>query len=91
MIGKVAKVLYYINTQDNTKTNFMVIEHSRDLRSSRIISRLTEELESRGFGTKTICEDIVQDFVHNENAKVNCEMGEYEFGIDEVSVLPLAL
>lgn len=88
MTGKTMKVLYYVDAKDNTKTNFMITDSPKDLRGNRIMAKIAEELESVGFGTKAACESIVWDLAHNNSAEIVCEMGEYEFGIDEVPVLP---
>ena len=84
---KAMKVLYYVDKKDNTKVNFLVTESPKDLRSNRIMNKITDELESIGFGSKGACETITWDLVHNGSAEIVCQMGEYDFGIEEVPLL----
>ena len=86
-----AKIFYYVDTKDNTKSPFAAAYDDSELRDNTIIQKLGEELEAAGFGKKGECNSIAGELVYHGTAQHTCQMGIYEFGVDVVPMLPEVL
>ena len=86
-----AKIFYYVDTKDNTKSPFAVAYEDSEIRNDIIIQKLGEELESAGFGKKGECNSIAWELVHHGTAEHTCQMGNYEFGVETAPMLPEVL
>lgn len=88
-MSKTAKVLYYVDMNDNHKSAFLVVDNSQDLRDIKVVEKIRDELETCGFGKKGVCSSVAWELAHNEAAELECQMGKYQFGIEDVPVMPL--
>lgn len=86
MIKKI-KVLYYVDINDNTKGCLCAVPSDKDMRSQSVMKKIKEELECANFGSHGVCSHITQSIVYTHSASLTCQMGNYEFGIEEVPVI----
>lgn len=81
------RILYYVDVNDNTKTSFMVVSERIDLRNLNTIEKIGKELEEHGFGKKGVCNSIAYELAYHGSAEWECQMGKYEFAIEEAPLL----
>ena len=84
---KQVKVIYYVDTDDNTKGTICAIPSDKDLRSKEVIEFVAEQIKNvfepihHLMGEHSI--GLAQSIAHYEYAN----MYEYEFGIEEIPLL----
>lgn len=83
------KVLYYTDIKDNTKASFMVADDFLDLRDADVIDEIAHELENCGFCDINNSKAIANELAFHGSASVVCQMGQYEFGIEEAPLLTI--
>ena len=88
-MSNTARVLYYVDMDDNHKSAFLVVDSSQDLRDIKVVEKIRDELEVCGFGRKGVCGSVAWELAHHETAELECQMGRYQFGIEDVPVMPL--
>ena len=84
---KNVKVLFYVDVDDNTKTMALAFDSELDLRDKEHIKKAAEALEVAGFGSSFVCETIAWEVIYHGSAILNCTMGKYEFGFEEVELI----
>jgi hypothetical protein len=83
------KVLYYVDSDDNTKGNLMAFPSEKDLRNTETIEQIGQVLHEANFGDKIgICNSVAWEVVYNGIAELTCQMGNYEFGWEETELYP---
>ena len=80
------KVLYYVDTKDNTKGSVCAIPSDKDMRNAVVINKIAEEI--RGcFAHNSLVSihsiSIAKSISHFDYAN----MDDYEFGVEEVEVI----
>ena len=84
---KQVKVIYYVDTDDDTKGTICAIPSDKDLRSKEVIEFVAEQIKNvfepihHLMGEHSI--GLAQSIAHYEYANVY----EYEFGIEEIPLL----
>jgi len=76
-------IIYFVDTKDNTKSSICAVPNNKDLRDADIVANLTEELKSifaRNSLTTIHAHSIALSIARHKYAN----MGEYEFGVEEV-------
>ena len=86
-MSKTARVLYYVDMDDNHKSAFLVVDSSQDLRDIKVVEKIRDELEACGFGRKGVCGSVAWELAHNESAELVCQMGTYQFGIEDAPII----
>jgi hypothetical protein len=54
-----------------------------------VVEKIRDELEVCGFGRKGVCGSVAWELAYHETAELECQMGRYQFGIEDVPVMPL--
>jgi hypothetical protein len=86
-MSKDIKVIYYVDTDDDTKSTICAIPSDKDLRSKEVIEFVAEQIKNvfeaihHLMGEHSI--GLAQSIAHYEYAN----MYEYEFGIEEIPLL----
>ena len=84
---KQVKVIYYVDTDDDTKGTICAIPSDKDLRSKEVIEFVAEQIKNvfepihHLMGEHSI--GLAQSIAHYEYANVY----EYEFGVEEIPLL----
>ena len=84
---KQVKVIYYVDTDDDTKGTICAIPSDKDLRSKEVIEFIAEQIKNvfepihHLMGEHSI--GLAQSIAHYEYANVY----EYEFGVEEIPLL----
>ena len=82
------KVLYYVDTDDNTKGALMAFPSDKDLRNLDTIEQIGQVLHAANFGERIgICNSVAYELVYHGSAELTCQMGNYEFGWEETELL----
>lgn len=84
---KEIKVIYYVDTDDNTKGALCAVSSDKDMRHQEVVDFIANEIHT---AFASICHVTINDskelakaIAHHEYASV-CE---YEFGIEEIPLL----
>ncbi len=81
------KVVYYVDTDDDTKGALCSIPSDKDMRDPKVIAFIASEIkrvfESIHHLMGDHCEELAKAIAHHEFA----DMYEYEFGIEEIPLL----
>lgn len=84
---KEIKVVYYVDTDDDTKTTLCAVPSDKDIRSKEVIEFIRCEIYGALSPILHIsisdCEELAKSIVHHEIA----DAFEYEFGIEEIKLL----
>ena len=84
---KEIKVIYYVDTDDDTKTTLCAVPSDKDIRSKEVIEFIRCEIYGALSPILHIgisdCEELAKSIVHHEIA----DAFEYEFGIEEIKLL----
>lgn len=86
-MSKDIKVVYYVDTDDDTKGTLCAIPSDKDLRDSKIIDFIASEIKKvfepihHLMGEHSL--EIAKSIAHHEFG----DMYEYEFGIEEIPLL----
>lgn len=84
-IAKEIKVIYYVNSDDNTKGTLMAFPSDKDLRNNDTIEQIGKVLHESNFGDKMgISNSVAWELAYHGTAELSCQMGNYEFGIEEI-------
>ena len=82
------KVLYYIDSDDNTKGNLMAFPSEKNLRNTETIEQIGQVLHEANFGDKIgVYNSVAWEVVYNGTAELTCQMGNYEFGWEEIELI----
>lgn len=82
------KVLYYVDSDDNTKGNLMAFPSEKNLCNTETIEQIGQALHEANLGDKiSICNSVAWEVVHHGNAELICQMGNYEFGWEEIELI----
>lgn len=82
------KVLYYVDSDDNTKGNLMAFPSEKDLRNTETIEEIGQVLYEGHFGDKIgVSNSVAWEVVYHGNAELICQMGTYEFGWEEIELI----
>ena len=82
------KVLYYVDSDDNTKGNLMAFPSEKDLRNTETIEQIGQMLYEGHFGDKIgISNSVAWDVIYHGDAELICQMGNYEFGWEEIELI----
>ena len=82
-----SKILYYVDTDDNTKGALMAYPSDKDLRDTETIEEIGQVLHEANFGEKKgICNSIAWELAYHGEAETTCGMGRYEFGWEETEL-----
>ena len=81
------KVIYYVDTDDNTKTTLCAVPSDKDIRSKEVIEFIRCEIYVALSPILHIgisdCEELAKSIAHYEIADVF----EYEFGVEEILLI----
>jgi hypothetical protein len=79
------KVVYYVDTDDNTKGCLCAVPSDKDMRNSVIVSKIAECIKDSGILAQwsNHANDIAKSVAHHGFANI----AEYEFGIEEIPLL----
>ena len=80
------KIIYYVDTDDNTKTSLMAFDSNKELRDMSVIEKIGAEIELHGFDRRGICNSVAWELAHYGSAQLDCAMGQYDFGIEEIEL-----
>ena len=81
------KVLYYVDTDDNTKGALMAFPSDKDLRSLDTIEQIGQVLHEANFGERIgISNSVDYELVYHGSAELTCQMGNYAFGWEETEL-----
>ena len=81
------KVLYYVDTDDNTKGLLVAYPSDKDLRNLETIEEIGQVLHEANFGEKIgISNSVAYELVYHGSAELTCQMGNYEFGWEETEL-----
>ena len=89
MIGmsKDIKVIYYVDTNDETKGTLCAIPSCKELRDNKVIEFIAEQIKNAFESTHHLMGEhsigLAQSIAHYEYTN----MYEYEFGIEEIPLL----
>jgi hypothetical protein len=78
-------IIYYVDTDDNTKGPICAIPSDKDLRDSSVIEKITCAIVESGILAQFsgFAYDIAKAVAHHGFANLN----EYQFGVDETELL----
>lgn len=85
-MSRTIKIIYYVDSDDNTKGSLMAYPSDKDLRNTSTIDEVANILHEANFGKVSDCKVIAWEIAHNGSAKTFCKMGKYEFGIEETEL-----
>ena len=81
------KVLYYVDSDDNTKGNLMAFPSEKNLRNTETIEQIGQALHEANLGDKIgVSNSVAWEVVYNGTAELTCQMGNYEFGWEEIEL-----
>ena len=81
------KILYYVDTDDNTKGSLMAFPSDKDLRNLEAIDQISKVLLEANFGDRTsVCNSVACELVYHGDAELTCQMGNYAFGWEETEL-----
>ena len=81
------KVLYYVDTDDNTKGTLMAYPSDKELRNLETIEKIGQVLHEANFGDRIgISNSVAYELVYHGSAELTCQMGNYEFGWEEIEL-----
>ena len=81
------KVLYYVDTDDNTKGMLMAFPSDKDLRKLDTIEQIGQVLHEANFGERIgISNSVAYELVYHGSAELTCQMGNYAFGWEETEL-----
>lgn len=83
---KKAKIVYYVDTDDNTKSSLCAVPSNKDIRGQEMVSELAEMICETFAWNLLICEhctNIAKSIAFYGFASFE----EYEFGIEEVPLI----
>ena len=83
---KTIKIIYYVDSDDNTKGALMAYPSDKDLRDKETCKDIANVLHEANFGSQNVCAIIAWELAHNGMAETICSMGSYEFGIEETEL-----
>ena len=82
------KVLYYVDSGDSTKGSLMAFPSDKDLRNMEAIEQIGQALHEANFGDKIgVSNSVAWEVVYNGTAELACQMGNYEFGWEEIELI----
>ena len=78
-------IIYYVDTDDNTKGSICAIPSDKDMRNQLILDKATECLEESGIlgQYNMFAYDIIKAVTHHGFSN----FGEYQFGVEETELL----
>ena len=81
------KVLYYVDTDDNTKGTLMAYPSEKELRNLDTIQQIGQVLHEANFGDRIgISNSVAYELVYHGSAELTCQMGNYAFGWEETEL-----
>lgn len=81
------KVLYYVDSDDNTKGMLMAFPSDKDLRNLETIEEIGQVLHEANFGEKIgVSNSVAYELAYHGTAELTCQMGNYEFGWEETEL-----
>lgn len=86
-MSKNIKVIYYVDTDDDTKGTLCAVPSDKDMRDPKVVDFIANEIKSvfetihHLMGEHSV--EIAKSIAHHEFAN----MYEYEFGIEEIPLL----
>ena len=80
------KIIYYVDSDDNTKGALMAFPSDKDLRTKEVRDEMARALVDANFGNQSHCDTIAWEIAHNGMSETICGMGRYEFGIEETEL-----
>lgn len=86
-MNKNVKIVYYVDTKDNTKGCLCAIPSDKDLRDKDIISKIAVEIECSGFLNNRLNRVDIHSIASAIAHGYDCEVYEYEFGVEEVPLI----
>ena len=82
------KVLYYVDSDDNTKGNLMAFPSEKNLRNTETIEQIGQALHEANLDDKIgVSNSVAWEVVYNGTAELTCQMGNYEFGWEEIEFI----
>lgn len=88
-MSKNIKVVYYVDTDDNTKGCICAIPSDKDMRDSSIVQKVADEIKNvfepihQLIGEHSV--GLAMAICHHEYADV--ELYEYKFGVEEIPLI----
>lgn len=82
------KVLYYVDSDYDTKGILLAFPSDKDLRNMETIEQIGQVLHEANFGDNIgSCNSVAWEVVYHGNAELICQMGTYEFGWEEIELI----
>lgn len=86
MMNKIAKVIYFVDALDDTKTTLCVILTSKKVSNPKIIDTIAEKIgEALSFNEIIVANKMNIAIELAQHGMAFCE--EYEFGVEEIPIL----
>ena len=86
-MSKNVNIVYYVDTNDNTKGSICAIPSDKDMRDKDIISKIAVEIECSGFLNDRMNRVDIHSIASAIAHGYSCEAFEYEFGIEEIPLI----
>ena len=78
------KVLYYVDSDDNTKGSLIAFPSNKNLQDTETIEQIMKVLKEWNFGGEIGIAAF--ELAYHGYAELSCQMGNYEFGWEEIEL-----
>ena len=86
-MSKNVNIVYYVDTNDNTKGSICAIPSDKDMRDKDIISKIANEIEESGILNDRMKRVNIRSVAFAIAHGYSCEAFEYEFGVEEIPLI----
>ena len=86
-MSKNVKVVYYVDTKDNTKGSICAIPSDKDMRDKDIILKIANEIEESGILNDRMKRVNIHSIAFAIAHGYGCEAFEYEFDVEEIPLI----
>lgn len=86
-MSKNVNIVYYVDTNDNTKGSICAIPSDKDMRDKDIISKIANEIEESGILSDRMKRANIHSVAFAIAHGYGCEAFEYEFGVEEIPLI----
>ena len=86
-MSKNVNIVYYVDTNDNTKGSICAIPSDKDMSDKDIISKIANEIEESGILNDRMKRTNIHSVAFAIAHGYGCEAFEYEFGVEEIPLI----